>query len=139
MKRVLTFVLVLFGSSGLAQVVVPTRTIQADAVIAEHDITLQEGANAQGFDQIGDVIGQEARNVLYAGRPILLNQIGPPAIIKRNQIVGLFIDSGTVRIATEARSLQCGAVGDIVRVMNLASRTTLYGQVKPDGTIEVSH
>lgn len=136
-RSIIIGMIALIGSSAMADVVVPTRTIRANAIILEGDVTLQPNRNADLFDRITDVIGQEARVVLYAGRPIRLDEIGPPAIVSRNQIVGaVFIGNG-IRIATEARSLERGGVGDFVRVMNLASRATLVGQVQEDGTIQI--
>jgi flagella basal body P-ring formation protein FlgA len=120
-----------------ADIVSPTRTIRADTIIGEDDVTVLPGSNANAFEDKRDVIGQEAKNTLYAGRPIHFDDIGPPALVMRNQIVSLQFRSGSLIILTEGRSLERGGVGDHVRVMNLSSRTTLFGQVQSDGTIEV--
>ena len=84
-----------------------------------------------------DVVGLEARVVLYEGRPILASDVGPAAIIERNQIVTLVFSKGTLSIATEARALGRGGIGDAIRVMNLASRNTVSGTVTPDGSVVV--
>jgi flagella basal body P-ring formation protein FlgA len=138
-KHLLFALIATMGASAFADVVVPTRTIRADAVILEKDVTLQDGAQADVFARLHDVIGQEARVVLYAGRPIRLDEIGPPAIVSRNQIIGAYFEGSGLRIATEARALERGGVGDFVRVMNLASRATLVGQVQRDGTIRINN
>ena len=44
---------------------------------------------------------------------------------------------GPLRIVTEGRALDRAAVGQPVRVMNLASRQTVSGTVAEDGSIEV--
>lgn len=136
MLRLVTLLL-LVGAPALAESVVPLRTIRANAVILNTDVGLSK-AVSNGFARLEDVIGQEARVVLYPGRPILAGDIGPPALITRNQIVRLHFEGGGLRITTEGRALERGAVGDRVRIMNLASRTTLFGQVQDDGTIRVS-
>ena len=66
-----------------------------------------------------------------------MGDIGPPAIITRNQIVGLRYYANGINISTEGRALERGAVGDRIRVMNLGSRATIFGQVLNDGTIQV--
>lgn len=129
----------IFASPLMADIVVPTRTIRADAVILENDVTLSGGQDADVFDQLNQVIGQEARVVLYAGRPIRFDEIGPPAIVYRNQIVSAYFESAGVRIATEVRALERGGTGDIIRVMNLASRATIFGQIVPDGSIQIKN
>ena len=104
---------------------------QADLTIVDADI---HGA----LSDPQAVAGQEARQTIYPGRPILPDQIGPPAVVERNQIVGLAFIAGGLAITTEGRALARGGVGDVIRVLNLASRNTVQGQVMPDGTVRVS-
>lgn len=120
-----------------ADTVVPARTIRPNQIITEMDVTFAAGDLSAGFARLSDVIGQEARVALYAGRPILAGDIGPPAVITRNQIVILNYSAGGIRISTEGRALERGAIGDRIRVMNLGSRATLFGQILGDGTIMV--
>lgn len=121
----------------LAETVVPTRTIRVNSIITEIDVRVDAGDVRNGFAFPGDVVGQEARTTLYAGRPILVDDIGPPALVARNQIVLVVFEKNGLSITTEGRSLERGGVGDLIRIMNLASRATLFGQVGPDGSIKV--
>lgn len=129
--------MLLIGSSVWADSVVPKRTIRANQIINERDVELSSDAPKGGFSRLSDVIGQEARVVLYAGRPVSIDDVGPPAIVTRNQIVTVFFETNGLHIHTEGRALERGAVGDRIRIMNLSSRTTLFGQVQSDGSIEV--
>jgi flagella basal body P-ring formation protein FlgA len=101
------------------------------------DVTFAAGDLTTGFARLSDVIGQEARVALYAGRPVLMGDIGPPAVITRNEIVALRYRANGINISTEGRALERGAIGDRIRVMNLGSRATLFGQILNDGTVEV--
>ena len=121
----------------VADTVVPARTIRPNQIITEMDVTFAAGTLSSGFARLSDVIGQEARVALYAGRPILAGDIGPPAVITRNQIIGLRYSGGGIHISTKGRALERGAIGDRIRVMNLGSRATLFGQILGDGTIQV--
>ena len=120
-----------------ADTVVPARTIRPNQIIMDTDVIVAAGTFTNGFSRPSDVIGQEARVALYAGRPILVGDIGPPAVITRNQIVGLRYLANGISISTEGRALERGAIGDRIRVMNLGSRATIFGQILADGTIEV--
>ncbi|HAW49029.1 MAG TPA: flagella basal body P-ring formation protein FlgA, partial [Roseovarius sp.] len=95
-----------------------------------------------GTDQsevtLADLIGQEARVALYEGRPVRPGDVGPPAVIERNQVVPLIYLRGGLEIMTEGRSLDRAGIGDHVRVMNLASRATVSGRVTASGRILVS-
>ena len=74
---------------------------------------------------------------LDPGGPILLDDIGRPALVTRNQIVQVHFRTNGLQIVTEGRALERGAIGDRLRIMNLSSRATLFGQVQDDGTILV--
>lgn len=122
---------------GLADTVVATRTIRPQSVLTAADLTVQSGALPGAFDRPGPLIGQETRVVLYAGRPVLPEDIGPPAIVERNQIVTLAYDRNGLSIRLEGRSLSRAGVGERTRVMNLQSRATVAGRVRPDGSVLV--
>ncbi|WP_299774309.1 flagellar basal body P-ring formation chaperone FlgA [uncultured Tateyamaria sp.] len=128
----------LIATSVSADTVVPTRTLRPGTLITAADLTIRDEVQAGMFEYMADVIGQEARTALYAGRPIPFEAIGPPAVVDRNQIVPLFFNAGGLSIATEGRALERGGVGDRVRVMNLTSRSTLFGFVQEDGSVKVT-
>lgn len=125
------------AQAATAEVLVPTRTIRAKEIIGAEDLMLKSAEVPGSFTDPAEVIGQEARVALYAGRPIRYADIGPPAIVDRNDLVTLFFDNGPLVITTEGRALGRGAAGDVIRVMNLTSRTTVSGQIRPNGSIEV--
>ncbi|WP_298563313.1 flagellar basal body P-ring formation chaperone FlgA [uncultured Aliiroseovarius sp.] len=139
MKRFLTFLLIGIAVPAAADTVVAAKNLRPGMIVSAQDIKLVEAEIAGGFQLLEDVIGQEVRVVLYAGRPVLPNDIGPPALIDRNQIVTLIYTAGPMTILAEGRSLGRGAVGDRVRVMNLSSRTTITGSVSPNGDVIVSN
>ena len=129
--------LLLLAQGAVADMVMPNRTIRVNTVLTAQDLVLAEGQRADAFDRIEDVVGQEARVVLYAGRPILFSSIGPPALVERNQIVSIRFEGAGLVISTEGRALERGGIGDRVRIMNLTSRATLFGYVLEDGSIAV--
>lgn len=137
MRALLITTLCFVSQSLLADVVVPNRTLRAGDIITLDVLRVNSETVEGSFDNPADVAGQEARTALYANRPIKFGQIGPPALIERNQIVQLRFSGRRLVINTEGRSLERGGIGDRVRVMNLSSRTTLFGQVQADGHVAV--
>lgn len=127
-----------FAQPLFADSVVPTRTIRANAIIQNTDVGLKKLNRPGDFSRLEDVVGQEARVALYPGRPVRVGDIGPPAVIVRNQIVRLEFAGFGLHIVTEGRALERGGAGDIIRLMNLNSRATLFGQIQPNGTIRVT-
>lgn len=137
MKLLSALIFTLAASAATAEIMIPTRTVRAKEIISADDITFKEGTSTGSLSEPSDVVGQEARVVLYPGRPIHPGDVGPPAIVQRNDIVTLVFFQGQLRIITEGRSLGRGAEGERVRAMNIASRTTVFGQIMADGSIEV--
>lgn len=130
----LVVLLWVFAGAAAAEGVVALRTIRAQSTIGAEDIGLAPGADASAAAAL---VGLEARVTLFPGRPIHPGDVGPVAIVMRNQTVELLFLSGALAIQTEGRSLDRAAIGETVRVMNLASRTTVTGRVRPDGTVVV--
>ena len=138
MIRVLAFVCALLPSTLLAEVLTSTRVIRPDTIIEPQDIAVMTKGFPGAIQADEKIVGLETKNTLYPGRPIRARDVGPVALVKRNQHVKLVFRRGGLVIATEARALQRGAVGEFVRVMNLASRTTVSGQVAKDGSVIVA-
>ena len=121
----------------LADSLVATRTIRAKSVVQVDDITLVAATIPGALTGTSAALGLEARVAIYAGRPIRASDLGSPAVIERNQIVPLSYQTGVLAIVTEGRALARGGVGDVIRVMNLASRSTVSGRIAADGIVRV--
>lgn len=121
-----------------AESLVATRTIAAKAVIGQEDFALVAAAIPGALSDPALALGQEARVTIYAGRPLREGDIGPPALVERNAIVALIYQRGTLEISTEGRALDRGGTGDVIRVMNLASRATITGRVDSLGQVQVA-
>lgn len=134
----LLVVLVLCAPQVRADTVVAARTLRATAVIGPGDVTLVAGTVPGGLSDPARAIGQEARVVLYAGRPVLATDIRPPALVERNQIVRLVFRAGPVSMMAEGRALDRAGIGDLLRVMNLDSRNIINGLIGPDGSVHVT-
>lgn len=137
MKIIAILALTMAANGAVADVIVPVRNIRAREIIAAADLNVKQADVPGTLTKLSDAAGLEARVALYVGRPLRPGDVGPPAIIGRNEIVVLIFRNGPLQIRTEGRALDRAASGDAVRVMNIASRTTVMGRVRPDGTIEV--
>jgi flagella basal body P-ring formation protein FlgA len=138
MKRLMiALALALVAGDALADIVVPTRTIRAKEPLSLQDFEVRPGELRGVVNTLAFLEGMEARVALYPGRPIRLQDVGPPALVDRNEIVVLVFATGGLQIRADGRALSEGALGDRVRVMNLASRSTLFGTVAEDGTVHV--
>ena len=120
-----------------AESVVATRTIRAQTVIAPDDLTVVAADLPGALNSPDQALGLEARVAIYAGKPVRPSDLGPAALIERNQLVSLIYRSGGLAISTEGRALARGSEGEVIRIMNLGSRTTVSGRIGPDGAVYV--
>ena len=120
-----------------AEVVIASRNLPARSVVLPSDVELTDGNIVGHATALTQVIGQELTSAVYAGRPFALSQLVAPAIVERNQIVTLVFERIGVSIETEARAMERGGIGARIRVMNLASRNTVFGTISEDGRIHV--
>lgn len=135
MLRALALLILTLPAS--AETLVAARTIRSQSILSPEDLVVIEQTIPGMLEALDQAVGMEARVVLYAGRPVRPGDIGPAAIVERNQVVTVLFRRGTLTIAAEARALGRAGVGDTLRVMNLASRSTVTGIVRADGTVSV--
>lgn len=120
-----------------ADMLIAARAIRSTTVLTAVDVALAPGTVPGALSDPSQAIGQEARVNLYPGRPVMAGDLGPPALIERNQIVSVTYSASGLQIRAEARALDRAGAGDRLRVMNLASRTTVTGTVTAEGHVTV--
>jgi flagella basal body P-ring formation protein FlgA len=120
-----------------AETLIARHTIRSRAVLSEDDIDVVPEWIAGALSNPDDAVGLEARVVLYSGRPIRAEDLQPPALVERNQIVTLVYQKNGLSILTEGRSLARASQGERIRAMNLASRSTVTGTVTSSGQVVV--
>ncbi|NJS39084.1 MAG: flagellar basal body P-ring formation protein FlgA [Rhodobacteraceae bacterium] len=129
--------LLLLATPALAESVVATRTLRPNTVIGPEDLTVVDAVLPGALSDPALALGLETRVAIYAGRPVLQADLGSPTLVQRNQVVSLVYLAGSLAISAEGRALSRGSEGETVRVINLASRTTVSGRIGPDGAVYV--
>ena len=134
----LAAVLIFGAVPALAEIVVPTRTIPPQSVIAPEDLAVSDAVVPGAVADFSQAVGLETRVALYPGRPIRLQDLGPPAVVERNAIVPLIFIRGNLLITAEGRALDRAGPGELIRVMNTTSRATVTARMGIDGAAYVS-
>lgn len=129
--------LILLPLPALADSLVAARTLPARSLIGPDDLMLVPAEISGALTGPDAAIGLETRVAIYAGRPVRAADLGPPALVERNAIVSLIYRTGAMTIRTEGRALARASAGEVVRALNLSSKTTVSGIVGPDGQILV--
>lgn len=126
----------LLASAAPAAEVIASRTIAPGAVLAAADLRVA-ASDPEALRLRDEMIGLEARRAIYAGRPVTLQELGPPTLVRRNDVVTLRFIGGRLEIRTEGRALEAGGQGERIRVLNLNSRQPVAGRVIAPAQVEV--
>ena len=121
-----------------AESLVAARLIRATDVITPQDVVVHSAHVPGAATRPEQVIGLEARVAIYPGRPVRVSDLGPAAVVERNQTVQMIYRQGPLIIVSEGRALARAGLGDQLTVMNLASRQSVQGVVHSAGLVEVS-
>ena len=120
-----------------ADTVVSSRIIRSGTIIQANDLESSRIILAGAVQSVDEIVGLEAKTIIYPGRPILYGQVTAPSVVERNQTVSLIFRSGGLEILTEGKALSRGSVGELIRVLNLGSRTIVSGMINEDGSVHV--
>jgi flagellar basal body P-ring formation protein FlgA len=138
MKPLLVCAAVLFATpAAMAETVIAAGTIRGQSLIMPSDVATMPGATPGALSDPALAIGMEAAVNLYAGRPIRPGDLRPPAIIDRNALVTIRYDHGALSIIAEGRAMDRAAAGEVLRVMNLSSRSTVTAIAQAPGLVTV--
>lgn len=135
MLKLGAFLLLLAGAANAAEVTA-ARTLPAGTIITPADLMVVQDQTDTN-DYASSLIGLEAKVTIYEGKAIRPAQLTAPRLVDRNQIVKIVYISDSLQIEADGRALSSGAVGDTIRVMNVASKTTVSGIVAQDGSVTI--
>ena len=132
--RWLALLLTLLPGLSHAGVLAAARTLPAGTIISAADLRAID-SDRHGITDPSQAIGLQTRITIYEGRPIQPTLLQPALLVQRNRIVQLTFARGALRIVTSARTLDDGAAGDVIRVLNLDSRSSVSALVQDDGSL----
>lgn len=124
-----------------ARIPVLSRDIQRGETIGVADIEMieiprQRLTNDTLFDP-GRINGMAARRALSPGRPLSDRDIEAPKLVRRNTLVTIIFSAPGMVMTARGRSLDDGALGDTVKVMNVRSNRIIEGTVQSNGEVAV--
>lgn len=76
-----------------------------------------------------DLVNLTPRRLIPGGRTIQRNELEQPRMVDRGDAITLVFANGPMTLTIKGKSLQTGAMGDMIRVSNLESNKTLQGTV----------
>lgn len=126
--------------AGDAAAVFAKRTVRVGTVVTGKDVELRElpEHRAAGVAaSLEQVVGYEVRRNLYANRPVLIEDVGAPTVVRRNSLVTLAYRSGALELTALGRAVDSAGLHEPIRVVNIDSRVTVVGTVTAPGLVRV--
>ena len=123
-----------------ADIPVPKNIIYAGQMVDEslimwRRVPVRYLRRVQVFESVDEVVGKMARTTLMPNRPIAINHLRKPDIIKASVPVEVFYKAGNLVIRGTAIPLSGAAVGEALRARNVDTGVVIIGIAQPDGTL----
>ena len=93
------------------------------------------------FSDIKMVIGKQLRRSLSSNQPVTDESLGDPVVVQRGQLVEVESVAGAVVVKTSGKSLNSGAVGELIDVElseNNKDRRKLKATVVGTGRVRIA-
>ncbi|MFC0388809.1 flagellar basal body P-ring formation chaperone FlgA [Muricoccus vinaceus] len=125
-----------------AAVVVASRRLALGDVVRAEDVRLvrqrAERLRPGMATDAGQILGKALRRPLAEGLPFPLADLSAPAVIEKNATVLMLIDGPGLSMTAQGRAMAAAARGEVVPVMNLASRSVVEGEAIGPGRVRVA-
>ena len=123
-------------------VVMAKKSIRRGAMIGPADVTLAfAGENMEPADgvltSLDEVIGKEAAMSIRKGAIFTGTLVEKPLLIKRNDVVTVYVKNQGITIKTVGKSKQDGRLDDEIVVEQLKSNKTFTAKVTDIGVVEI--
>lgn len=123
------------------KVPVPSRRMLPEEIITASDLAMVElpmqRVGTFAINSVDDLVGQQVRRMLVAGRPVPRQSVVPPVIINRGQKVKIMLNYGGLQLTATGRAMADAHAGQELRVVNLSSNKAIFAVATFPGVVEV--
>jgi flagella basal body P-ring formation protein FlgA len=129
--------------SAVGPVVTARRAVPRGSVLRMEDLTVEQrdltGLAGEAVTELKQAVGMETRVALAAARPVSMQSLAAPLLVRRGDTVTILIETPGMRLSASGEALENGGAGAQVRVRNRASQQELAGQVVERGIVLVQY
>lgn len=125
----------------LHEFVVSARSMGRDTIVGVNDVYLQKrwvrSIPVNSISGIDEVVGKFLCVSLRPNTEISRNMLKEVTAVKRNKMVQVALDSGSINITTMGIAEEDGAEGSFVRIRNISSNKIIYARVIGESKVKV--
>ena len=140
----MTFAPMAMAEEDMVEVYVPARTLSTGEMIAEADLQIlsvpTRDLSSNAVVDLKSLVGMEVKRTLKEGSIIRKNAIAAPILVYKKELVTLTVETNQMRLTAQGQAMDDGAMGDVIRVMNLTSKKVISAVVsgKQSATVVVA-
>lgn len=127
---------------GMVKVPVLARPMNRGDVIAESDLKWIDMRSDQirqdALMDVDQIVGQEPRSPLRADAPVRQSELRRPVLVERNALVTVSLRTPFMSLTSQAKAMDAGSKGDVIRITNLQSKRTVEAVVEGPGMVSIS-
>lgn len=123
------------AARGNVDVLTWARNLAAGETVQPSDLVWGKAAAAPS-DAVADaeaVVGLAARRPLRAGAVAAARDVAAPQVVKAGDMLTVTYADGGVTLALQAKAMKAGGRGEVIEVLNLASKKTIQAVVSGPG------
>ncbi len=119
------------------------RAMSRGEIIGKSDVTMirlrANWSNRTVVTDKSELLGMAVQRYLSAGAVIRQNDIDPPLLVQKGELVIVHFNAPGLRLTTQARALENGARNALIRVVNTQTNRILEVNVTAPGRAKVSN
>jgi flagella basal body P-ring formation protein FlgA len=124
------------------QVPVASRDLPRGQVLDKSDITWvsmeDSDVVANTVTEESELLGRATKHPIRAGASMRTYDIARPVAVERGKLVTILWSTASMNLTAQGQALETGGVGDVIRVNNTKSKTTLTVEVIDAQTVRIT-
>lgn len=126
-----------------AAVTVLNRPLARGDIVAAEDVRVDRQPRGRSgvlhsIVDPSDIVGRQARRAMRAGQAVAASDFARPQVVGRGETVTVVFRTKALQVTGRGQTLQAGAVGDLIPVLNPQSKRTIHATVVGPGLVEIS-
>jgi flagellar basal body P-ring formation protein FlgA len=116
-----------------AEILVAAKRISLGKIVQAGDVEIKavaiadlRGAYARSFE---DVVGKAAGRIYSPGDPVRCESFTVPSLVKSGEIIQLRLEREGIALTSQARAIEDGSLGQVIRVRNVEFSSIVKAQV----------
>ena len=125
----------------LTDVVVSSKRLNRYRIASKEDLRLEKRDMARVprnvITKLEEVVGKRIKRRIDVGSIITADLLDLPPVIRRGDMVTITVETDILKITTLGEARKNGLEGEMIKVLNIASRKEVYGIVMDPKTVKI--